>query len=313
MEKDLISIIVPVYNNEKFLTRCINSILIQTYKNFELIIIDDGSTDKSGQICDKYKLIDNRVQVYHIKNKGVSNARNYALEKVKGKYICFIDSDDYVEKDYLKVLYTNIVKSNADISICGHNIIDKKIRKFYTKEVEFIKENNPLDILIRHKYFKGHIWDKMYKYELIKNVKFPNINYYEDLEFNYNVFKKAKKIIYNSIPLYNYCKNDNSLLNSKFNSKKFVFIDVCEKIKKYYIKNNYDLININSLTDYLYICTIHAIALRYNKQDLKIYKDLIKYIRKNIFRIIMKDKMSFKHKLAAMLMSINKGLYRLIF
>jgi len=312
MEKDLISIIVPVYNNEKFLTRCINSILIQTYKKFELLIIDDGSTDKSGEMCDKYALIDKRIRVYHIKKSGVSSARNYGLDKIKGKYVCFIDSDDYVDKDYLKILYTNIIKSNSDISICGHNIVSKKIKKFYPKKIEFISENNCLDILVKHKYFKGHIWDKMYKYELIKNIKFPNINYYEDLEFNFNVFKKTKKIIYDSVPLYNYYKNENSLLNSKFNFKKLVFIDICNEIKKHYIKNNYNLIYINSLTDYLHICSAHALLSNFDNNNLLCYKKIINYIRKNIMRIIFKDKIGFKHKIAAIIMSINKNLYILI-
>lgn len=314
MQKELISVIVPIFNNKKFLTRCINSILTQTYKNIEVLLIDDGSNDGSSEICDKYTFIDSRIKVYHIKNSGVSTARNYGLDNVKGKYVCFVDSDDYIDNKYVEILYNNLISSGSDISICGHNIVfEDKFKKFYPWNKKFISTNNCLDMLISHKYFKGHVWDKMYKYDLIKDIRFSSdLSYYEDLYFNYQVFKKVEKIIYDSKSLYYYYKNENSSMNCKYNRGKLSFIKICDEIKEYYIENNYNLKYVNSLTDYLYICTSNDFAVKFSSEYLNDYNKLIYYIRKNIFRIIFKDKISYKHKFAALVMSINKKLYILI-
>ena len=123
---DLISIIIPVYRVEKYLEECLNSVINQTYANLEIILIDDGSPDRCGQICDEYAKKDERIEVIHQENQGVSNARNHGIEMAKGKYITFIDSDDYLEQDYIKYLYDEITKFNADISICGTIDIDEK-------------------------------------------------------------------------------------------------------------------------------------------------------------------------------------------
>ena len=116
----VISIIVPVYNVEKYLDRCIQSILVQSFKKFELVLINDGSTDNSLKICQKYREEDNRIVLISQPNKGLSAARNTGLENIHGEYVCFIDSDDFVEKNYLRSLYNNLEKNKADISICEY-------------------------------------------------------------------------------------------------------------------------------------------------------------------------------------------------
>ena len=126
---DLISIIIPVYNVEQYLSRCIDSVINQTYKNLEIILIDDGSTDDSGEICDEYALKDNRIKVMHKQNGGVSSARNEGLDISKGNYIGFIDSDDFIEKDMYEFLYDLLTKNNCDISCCN---------KFIFKDNKFI-------------------------------------------------------------------------------------------------------------------------------------------------------------------------------
>jgi glycosyltransferase involved in cell wall biosynthesis len=115
-----ISIIVPVYNVEKYLEKCLKSILHQIFSDFELILIDDGSTDSSGRICDEYLKRDSRIKVFHKENGGLSSARNYGIEKSTGKYIGFVDSDDYIAKDMYEVLYNNLQRENADVSMCGN-------------------------------------------------------------------------------------------------------------------------------------------------------------------------------------------------
>ena len=118
--EDLISVLVAVYNVEDFLGRCLDSIINQTYKNIEIIIIDDGSTDNSKKICEDFASLDSRIKLLHIKNMGLSYVRNFGIELAKGKYISFVDGDDYLENDYIETLYNNLIKYNADLSCCSY-------------------------------------------------------------------------------------------------------------------------------------------------------------------------------------------------
>ena len=118
MEQDLISVIIPVYNVEKYLKRCMDSVLKQTYSNIEIIIVDDGSTDTSGSLCDEYWKKDSRITVFHKENGGLSSARNFGLERVSGNYVCFIDSDDFIHENYISFMYDKIIKNDADICYC---------------------------------------------------------------------------------------------------------------------------------------------------------------------------------------------------
>ena len=133
-KQDLISIVVPIYNVEKYLEKCINSIIIQTYKNIEIILVNDGSTDSSGKICDIYLKKDKRIKVIHKKNGGLSDARNVGIENAKGKYIAFIDSDDFIDSDFIEILYNLIIEYNADVSCCKCNVIYKKNKKQQVEE-----------------------------------------------------------------------------------------------------------------------------------------------------------------------------------
>ncbi|MBR1540013.1 MAG: glycosyltransferase [Clostridia bacterium] len=126
MEEELISIIVPVYKVEKYLDKCINSIVSQTYKNLEVILVDDGSPDSCGKMCDEWTQKDTRIKVIHKENGGLSDARNFGLDCAKGKYIQFVDSDDYIEKDMIEFLYKNLKENNADISICSNYMVDEE-------------------------------------------------------------------------------------------------------------------------------------------------------------------------------------------
>ena len=182
MEK--ISIIVPIYNVEKYLEKCIKSILSQTYKNLEIILVDDGSPDKCGMICDKYKEIDDRIIVIHQENKGLSGARNTGLKNANGKYVCFIDSDDYINEHMIETLYENLIKTGSDISICdffqvkeNENIKIKKIEN----AVKIMNKQECLKKLLYHKYKLDIVtWNKLYKQELFNNIEFPEGKIYED-------------------------------------------------------------------------------------------------------------------------------------
>jgi len=245
-----ISIILPIYNVEKYLHRCIDSILAQTFKNFECILIDDGSTDNSPAICDDYAAKDSRIVVIHQKNAGVAAARNAGLDIVKGEWIGFVDSDDWCDPDMFKVLYENAIKYNSDVSICGYRnvTVDGKI-KFIN-----IKCKNKLQILNREKAligiflqgsFGGYNWNKLVRASLFSQYKLRydiKMLYLEDVLLFYELFKHIEKAIYFSSPYYNYFWNPESATNQFGLTKKaktaFIVLDKiissenCSKIKK---------------------------------------------------------------------------------
>ncbi len=173
LENILISVIVPIYNVENYLQKCIDSILKQTYTNIEVLLIDDGSTDNSGKICDEYK--DKRIQIFHTSNSGVAKARNYGIERAKGKYINFVDPDDYLPADALKILLEYSEINKTDITIGGYLLEKGNTQKQYYPENEFYNKDVYIRKLLTYK-IQGSPWGKLYKRSLFNlyNVRFPN-------------------------------------------------------------------------------------------------------------------------------------------
>lgn len=233
----MISVIVPVYNVEKYLPQCIDSILAQTYTDFELIIVDDGSTDRSGQICDEYKDKDSRVYVVHQENRGVSAARNVGIDMAKGEYIAFVDSDDYVSGEYLEKLYNCLACNNADISICGMlSFFDGK--KLDSDLVESIKKDRTVmtgrEACLSIYKMDGRVsvmpWGKMYKASLFDNIRYPIGLIYEDDATTPRLFYKAKNVAMFADALYFYRNREDSITNTSFSAKKFdgvKAVDIC--------------------------------------------------------------------------------------
>lgn len=188
----LISIIVPVYNVEKELIRCINSIRLQKYKNLEIILIDNASSDKSGIICDRYALIDSRIKVMHLDKTGVSYARNEGLRIASGEYISFIDSDDWIEEDYYEKFISEM--QDCSMAISGYKLLDESgmiISTLELSENKFkLKQDNfcNIETLVKNSSF-GLVWNKLFKRDLVKEVKFPPLKSREDLIFNLSLLK----------------------------------------------------------------------------------------------------------------------------
>jgi len=219
MIKDLISIIVPVYNVDMQISECLLSILSQSYINFEVILIDDGSTDKSGQICDEFAQIDKRVKVFHKKNEGVSNTRNYGLNLAQGEFIGFVDPDDWIAEDMYEQLLYNLNAYDADISICSyttdvkmsfHNEKSNHESRIYTGE-EAVRE-----IVIGGK-IGNYVWNKLFKSYLFDNISFPMNRIWEDIGTIYKVFMKANKCIYINEIKYFYRNRHKSITHNKEN------------------------------------------------------------------------------------------------
>lgn len=173
-----LSIIVPIYKTELYLKKCIDSILNQIFKNFELILVADGSPDRCGEICDEYAKKDNRIKVIHKKNGGQASARNEGLDIAKGNYIGFVDSDDWLEPNMYEVLYNEIIKSNSIISIC--KITTSKKIKNKVKKIKILDSKEKIfDALLRENYLKWSVCNKLYKKEDIKNIRFLEGQIYE--------------------------------------------------------------------------------------------------------------------------------------
>lgn len=215
----LISVIIPVYNVSKYLHQCVDSVLKQSYKNLEVILVDDGSTDESGMICDQYALADNRVVVIHKENGGLSDARNAGMAIARGEYIGFVDSDDYIHCDMYKVLTDLLEQNNADIAIanwCGFTSGEgEKIYEERTGNILTFENLENLEFLIygKNKYkISLSVWDRLYRREIIKDFIFPKGRCYEDVVWSTKVFYKAKKSVYIDRNLYYYRRRNDSIV-----------------------------------------------------------------------------------------------------
>ena len=194
--EDLITVVVPIYKVEKYLEKCIDSIIKQTYENLEIILVDDGSPDKCPQICDEYAKKDSRIKVIHKKNGGLSDARNAGIDIAKGEYITFVDSDDYIEKDYVEVLYDSIKENDSDMAIGSHKVIYENgtILNKETGEKSVLDAKTVLERILYDENIDLSAWAKLYKTELFEEIRYPKGRVFEDAATTYKLVDKSKKI-----------------------------------------------------------------------------------------------------------------------
>ena len=283
-EKDLISVIVPVYGVEEYLCRCIDSVLKQTYKKFELILVDDGSLDCSGKICDEYAKTDERIKVIHKKNGGLSDARNAGLTKACGEYISFIDSDDWVSKEYLERLLNALKETRADICEC--NVLKTKgEEKTQTLEKEMLKIYDTIDALeqlICDNVLRQYVWNKIYRRCVIKNISFPKGKTNEDEFWTYQVFGNAQRVTKIPDILYYYFQRPNSIMGKDYSLKRLDAIAAKLERQSYIKKHFPELEEVARLN--LFGSCIYAgqMSIRYlSEEQLVTVKGLIKEVLKD--------------------------------
>lgn len=228
--QELVTVIVPIYRVEKYIHRCIDSIINQTYRNLEIILVDDGSPDNCGVICDEYAQVDNRIVVVHKTNGGLSDARNAGLDIMSGDFVTFIDSDDYVALDYVEKLCDVLKDNNADISVCAEEyvlelpegkeqVLKRPFREF--KGVEVFTAEEALSCTLRQDLFEASAWAKLYRADLFSNVRYPVGFAYEDQGTTYKTFLKSCRIVFLGENLYFYLQRQGSILHSSGNSKRY--------------------------------------------------------------------------------------------
>lgn len=274
MKNDLISIIIPVYKVEKYLEKCIESVLKQTYTNLQIILVDDGSPDNCGKICDEYAKKDSRIEVIHKINGGLSDARNVGINRANGRYIGFVDSDDYIKEDMYEKLINLIKEYNADVSICNlYDVFDGK--EYVRNKDNGIHEYSRIDILkeiLLDKNIQSYAWNKLYKKELFDEIKYPIGKKYEDIGTTFYLFEKCNKIVVTSEPEYYYLKRADSLVNNVTESTILDYTEII--IQRYlYIKQN-----IKELRKYNNYYLAKILITAHN--DMKILKNVSEKMKK---------------------------------
>ena len=303
MENELlVSIIVPVYNVEKYIERCIESIINQTYKNLEIILVDDGSIDKSINICKKYSKIDNRIVIIEQENKGVSSARNTGIKNSHGDFIGFVDPDDFIEPNMYKILINNVLKYNCNVGVCGvrniEDITGKLIEETIQQEDKILNNEEFWKKLLNGKDMPSSVWNKIFKRDIIKDIMFDeNMKIGEDFKWIFEVFRRNKELlVYNTTEiLYNWIKRQSSAIQGKkYNIDIEKSIELTYEIGEF-IKNTYPEIYIYSIKCSIY-ANLQAIGHCKNKQDKKKIKKRINKLKLIFLKakeIEKKDKIKF--------------------
>ena len=243
---DLITIVIPVYKVEKYLEKSINSVINQTYQNLEIILVDDGSPDNCPQICEKYAKKDNRIKVIHKENGGLSDARNAGIDIAKGKYITFIDSDDYVTDDYVEYMYNLIKQYNTKMSTCETQVVniekDCNIENNFKENIEVLSKRDLFYKILFAQKSDVSAYSKLYETSLFDDIRYPKGVVYEDTATTYKLIEKCEKIATGNKKCYFYCTRPDSISKIKgFNKNELDYIKNTNDMLDYLEKNYPDL------------------------------------------------------------------------
>lgn len=236
MKKPLISVIVPVYKVEKYLNRCVESIIVQTYSNLEIILIDDGSPDECPSMCDNWAKKDSRIKVIHKTNGGLSDARNAGIEVATGELIGFVDSDDWIAPDMYQHLYEAMQADDSDIAACGVEIVweNGNVSQMLTKSGNCVlNKEKAMKALIEESWIKQPVWYKLYKTDLIRNILFPIGKYHEDVFWSYQAIGAAERVSVTDRIGYYYWQRSGSIMGEAYSLKRLDAIEALEQRQDY--------------------------------------------------------------------------------
>jgi glycosyltransferase involved in cell wall biosynthesis len=309
-DDSLISIIVPIYNAELFLERCICSITNQTYSNLEIILVDDGSTDHSGSICEGFARKDSRIKVIHKENGGQASARNIGLENARGQYIGFVDADDYVAFDMYELLYKSIQFQNNTIAMCGRYNVNERDNSltevFVLEKQEKWTREEALRRFLTWKCIDGAAWDKLFPQYIIGNNRFPVEYVCEDIPFIYQILKKCDNVIHIASPKYYYLQRSGSTSHPKeFTKRDMGVLIYNKKIREDVINHNKSL---DKEADYFYYSRIPFMYKLVGKTLFKnkTYKRYLRQeIRNSLITILQNPLFNNKQKVIEVLIAFS--------
>lgn len=309
----MVSIVVPVYNVEKYLDKCVQSLVNQTYKDIEILLIDDGSTDNSGQMCDEYAKQDNRITVYHKENGGLSDARNYGMDRAMGEYILFVDSDDYIELDMVEFLISKI--GDCDMATCGvfDDYPSKTISSCTDESISFETDNlEAFRLILVGNTAIVSVCCKLIKTEMAKKQRFRVGKLYEDAFFNNELMFNVKNVSINTKPLYHYVHREGSITTSSFKSKDIDVIKAYEETVR--ISKNYPQIQnaANFRLCWAYFVVLDRILLLDNYRSVPEYNEVIRYLKAHAFEIMRNNCFAKSRRIAALALKVNVRLYRVL-
>lgn len=318
----MISVIVPVYNVEAYVERSLKSIQNQSYKDLEIIIVDDGSTDRSGEMCDEIAKSDKRMKVIHQKNAGTSAARNRALQDATGEYISFVDSDDYIAENYFEVLYENIIKYNAQVSVCSYLYIWEKNR--FGLNLKRNNDNKSYCCTGREasekivKYSQRRMitpWGKLFHSSLKEKFFFPVGRRYEDEFILYRVFYETDKVVIANIPLYFYVQRSSSFMNIGFSEQIYDKLTALEEAIKYFEEHRDEDLREAAISRYIQNIQIYWYRVHFfmkNRKDLE--KRLLQEHKQSIkeYNVGIRSINGFINKIAFAVFYISPMIYGII-
>jgi glycosyltransferase involved in cell wall biosynthesis len=324
MGAPLINIIVPIYNVEQYLRKCVDSILAQTYKNLRVILVDDGALDGCPAICDEYAQKDDRVMVIHRPNGGQSAARNSGLSVLsdgglsggKGDYVAFVDSDDYVAPDYIEFLYKLLRDSDADISQCGHYVVYSENR-ISSKELNHTTMSfgkyQAVESLCYSGVYDVTAWNKLYKLSIFETVRYPEGRIYEDTAVCYLVAEKAERFVVNMTPKYYYVQRYNSTANGVvFNERKYQFIQAGDEMADYITERYPDLLNATNVKRVFVRLSILSQMVNSGHIDKQRVLEIKHVVAKYKWGVLLDNKASKRDKLGIISLALGFPFYRFV-
>lgn len=292
----MITIVVPVYKVEEYLARCVDSIINQTYKDFELLLVDDGSPDNCGKMCDEYAEKDSRIFVIHQKNGGLSAARNTGLnwfyEQNRSDYITFVDSDDWLHPEYLRTLMSGITETNLKISVCNYKRVTGEIPHENYENAEY-ELTTPEDFLVNHSWQYNYAWGKLYHKSVFDDVRYPVGKNFEDTFTTYKALHKCKKIAYTDTQLYYYLRNETGISRSPWNTSELVIFDAMQEQMQFYKENGLQKAYEKEFQLFVHHHAYQIVRIKDNKKDLKKNKNILKEIKKDLKRHLKENEDKF--------------------
>ncbi len=309
-----ISIVIPVYNVAKYLCKCVESVLNQTFKDIEIILVDDGSTDQSGELCDTFTS-DARVRVIHKENGGLSDARNAGTAVARADYVGFVDSDDYIENDMYEILYSNIINEDADISFCGiYDIYATGARPAYAKTQGYFTTDakEAIKLVLHGQYASVSAVNKLYRKELLLKHPFLVGKTSEDAHFTIPYLCDIQKAVFDMRPKYNYVHREGTITTKPFRKSDLSIIEAYLNNRKIIERNYPDLVE---LADFRYYWSLFYIVdkmLRTNSfGDAGEYREVVGKIRREYYHILKNKYVGRARKIAVSGLMIHKKLYEI--